>query len=189
MESTLPVWFQADRVFSHGGQWYFGARNSLHVGPYADQSTAESRSREAVDRLQSIKSEAERLRFVRKLLHEEWDQILLPESSEDDGAIEQVDIPPPAVQVRHGEPQKPWYRSNRFFKAGDVWFFSTREGIDVGPFPSDIDARKHERRLIRLLNSARSPEEACRIAYEYKHRPAPVEAVTTMPLRQFRRIY
>jgi len=38
------------------------------------------------------------------------------------------------MDVRSGEQQKAWYRSNRFFKVNGDWYFSTREKMDVGPF-------------------------------------------------------
>jgi len=31
-------------------------------------------------------------------------------------------------------------RSHRFFETTDGWFFKTREGIDVGPYPTEFDA-------------------------------------------------
>ena len=32
------------------------------------------------------------------------------------------------------------FRSNRFFTSGNDWYFSTREGVDQGPFESRIIA-------------------------------------------------
>ena len=31
-------------------------------------------------------------------------------------------------------------RSKRFFKKGDYWYYSTREGVDIGPFDSMHEA-------------------------------------------------
>jgi len=31
-------------------------------------------------------------------------------------------------------------RQSRFFKKDDLWYFSTREGIDIGPFDSKEEA-------------------------------------------------
>lgn len=44
----------------------------------------------------------------------------------------------PTVRQRHrkGESGEIPYRSGRFFCAGGKWYFSTREGDDVGPFES-----------------------------------------------------
>jgi len=46
-----------------------------------------------------------------------------------------------AMHVREGESQaKVWYRSERFFCVDGKWFFSTREGVDVGPYSSRYSA-------------------------------------------------
>ncbi len=75
-------------------------------------------------------------------------------------------------RVRAGEPYQTWFRSGRIHRIGGMWLICTREGIDVGPFDSEFEARKHERRLVVLLERATTPEEAHRIIYEYQHRPA-----------------
>ena len=36
--------------------------------------------------------------------------------------------------VRTGEESETWYRSDRFFTVDGEWYFTTREGQDVGPF-------------------------------------------------------
>jgi len=40
------------------------------------------------------------------------------------------------MHVRNGEDPKGWFRASRFFNVGDAYFFSTREGKDIGPFPT-----------------------------------------------------
>lgn len=40
-------------------------------------------------------------------------------------------------------------RSNRFFTSGNNWYFSTREGIDQGPFESRIIAHDAIQKYIR----------------------------------------
>ncbi|SMF20880.1 hypothetical protein SAMN02745866_01312 [Alteromonadaceae bacterium Bs31] len=41
------------------------------------------------------------------------------------------------MHLRNGEAQdKVWYRSERFFCVDGSWFFSTREGVDIGPYAS-----------------------------------------------------
>ena len=40
-------------------------------------------------------------------------------------------------------------RSNRFFTNGNDWYFSTREGIDQGPFESRIVAHDAIQKYIR----------------------------------------
>ena len=41
---------------------------------------------------------------------------------------------------RKGEDGHPPFRSERIFSVGNEWFFSTREGEDVGPFESKEEA-------------------------------------------------
>ena len=51
---------------------------------------------------------------------------------------------------RNGEPEVPvTIRSNRFFTSGTDWYFSTREGIDQGPFPNRISAHEAIQKYIR----------------------------------------
>lgn len=46
------------------------------------------------------------------------------------------------MNVRQGEQEKSWYRSDRFFRVNGDWYFSTREKVDVGPFDSKERAGK-----------------------------------------------
>ena len=40
------------------------------------------------------------------------------------------------MQCREKEPVKSWFRSDRFFTIDNRWYFTTREGQNVGPFES-----------------------------------------------------
>ncbi|MCH8499358.1 MAG: DUF6316 family protein [Marinobacter sp.] len=40
------------------------------------------------------------------------------------------------MYVRKGEPEKSWFRSDRFAQVNGEWFFQTREGTFEGPFGS-----------------------------------------------------
>ena len=169
VQATLPGWFRADEIFSSDGSWFFGSQEGLNIGPYADEKAAKSKSKQVAKRLLALNNDDDRLQFVRKVMHEEWESV----GSQDGSDIEQIDLaPPPLEPVRGGEDYKRWYRAERFFQVDGVWFFSTREGIDVGPFDSEIDAKKHERRLVSLLIKTKGPEEANRVITEYKYRPA-----------------
>lgn len=48
---------------------------------------------------------------------------------------------PATKEVRLGEEDKHWFRCDRFFLIGNQWFFSTREGKDVGPYDSREQAQ------------------------------------------------
>ena len=51
---------------------------------------------------------------------------------------------------RAGETDIPiTFRSNRFFTSGSDWYFSTREGVDQGPYPSRVMAHNAIQKYIR----------------------------------------
>lgn len=189
MKRTLPSWFEADQVFEQDEGWFFGSRLALHVGPYRDYAMARVKSIEATDQLLRLRSESARLKYARQLLQEEWE--VVGPFGEATVIGEEIELGPPPIQVRSGELQRSWIRSERFFQMNGVWFFSTREGIDVGPFDSEAEAKKHERNLVAELTRTRSSEEAHRAIYAYKHR-AHLETldearIQTVGLRQFSR--
>lgn len=154
-------------MFSSGGRWYIGSPQGMHIGPYRDRKSAVLKSARIAKSLKLLKNDHERLQLVRKVLHQEWDSV----DPGTDRRRKNAEPPPSAAPVREGEPQKHWYRSDRFFQVDGVWFFATREGIDVGPFNSEADAKRHERKLVALLKRTRSGQQAHRMIYEYKHRP------------------
>lgn len=47
------------------------------------------------------------------------------------------------MKAREGESRESWFRCNRFYNLKGKWFFSTREGIDFGPYETQQEAR-HE---------------------------------------------
>ena len=59
------------------------------------------------------------------------------------------------VLRRKGEPPggRHFRSSDRFLMANGAWYFTTREGIDVGPFQTRPDAVKACDRLIELLRT------------------------------------
>ena len=171
MPGKLPQWFRADEVYAYGGQWYFGSREGLHIGPYVDREVAQAKGTQVAKRLRAM-NEAKQLKFVRKVLDAEWENVshLIPKTGIGDAATGSE--PPPKEAVRRGEGYRNWYRSGRYFQADGAWFFSTREGVDVGPFESEAQAKKHERRLVSILQRTNSAEEAFKIIHEYKFRPS-----------------
>lgn len=53
------------------------------------------------------------------------------------------------------------FRSNRFYTRGSDWYFSTREGLDQGPFSSRILA--HE----AIQNYIRERQFPAKLVYRY----------------------
>lgn len=167
----LPEWFQADVIFSHDGQWFFGSESGLHIGPYREESLARQRAEQAASRLLACASTGEQMLLAERLLKEEWEHIKRESGGEAVLLTEEIDMALPEERVREGEPGRKWYRSERFYQIDDAWFLSTREGVNIGPYKSLEEARHAERRLIAKLVVARSAEEALEIIHDFKHRP------------------
>jgi hypothetical protein len=45
------------------------------------------------------------------------------------------------------------FQTERFFRSEDMWYFTTREGIDFGPFTNRVDA---EKALFRYLDTQKT---------------------------------
>ncbi len=45
------------------------------------------------------------------------------------------------MMLRQGEQGQAPTRSDRFFQKDDYWYYSTREGVDIGPFDNRNDAK------------------------------------------------
>jgi len=52
---------------------------------------------------------------------------------------------------RDGESGNIPYRSERFFCAGDKWYFSTREGFDSGPYATRERAQASLERFLSVV--------------------------------------
>ncbi len=44
------------------------------------------------------------------------------------------------MDIRHGEQGQPPTRKERFFQLDAYWYYTTREGVDIGPFDNRADA-------------------------------------------------
>ena len=47
------------------------------------------------------------------------------------------------------------------------WYFATREGIDVGPYPTQAAAEAGGVRLAKMLHGVNDPIAACKIIREF----------------------
>lgn len=65
------------------------------------------------------------------------------------------------VDVRRtdNEPKK-WFRSSRFFKEDDKWFFYSREGTIEGPFKDLEYAEQRLKEYIKIMKSGFMPEDS-----------------------------
>ncbi|MCZ6658586.1 MAG: DUF6316 family protein [Gammaproteobacteria bacterium] len=64
------------------------------------------------------------------------------------------------TKARQNEKPRTWFRSERVFMSDETWFFHTREGVDVGPYPSQFEAEIEAGLLKELLREA-SPGATC----------------------------
>lgn len=64
------------------------------------------------------------------------------------------------MSVRQGEDDKTWFRSKRVFKVQDKYYFSTREGEDVGPFVSFEKAEEGLQSFITAIKAGQSIDAA-----------------------------
>jgi hypothetical protein len=58
---------------------------------------------------------------------------------------------------RQHESARTWFRSDRFFRSNEKWYFHTREGAQIGPYATRFDAEIDAGRLLALLRD--TPEE------------------------------
>ena len=57
------------------------------------------------------------------------------------------------MNTRQGEPHKLRFRSERFFRTTEGWFFQTREGFNIGPYALLNQARTDAENLIERLRA------------------------------------
>lgn len=71
---------------------------------------------------------------------------------------------------RRCERPRNWFRSNRVFAMNGQWFFSTREGIEVGPYTShdaaDRAARNLGEQLAPMCPGRQSRAVVCQFIYD-----------------------
>ena len=61
------------------------------------------------------------------------------------------------LERRIGENGDVPFRSDRFFCAGNKWYFSTREGFDSGPYANKERAKTSLDRFIQVLKKLPKP--------------------------------
>lgn len=61
------------------------------------------------------------------------------------------------MQSRQNELPKLWFRSERCYRTNGKWYFHTREGLAVGPYPTLDEARAD---AVLLVNQLRDIPEA-----------------------------
>lgn len=69
------------------------------------------------------------------------------------------------------ERRKTWFRAERLYREGDHWYVSTREGIPVGPYDTEAEARRDADLLTRILAEATTEIDALIAIREFRDRP------------------
>jgi Domain of unknown function (DUF6316) len=64
------------------------------------------------------------------------------------------------------------YRSERCVLINGLWYVATREGVDVGPFESRVEAESAAKQIAKSLVNFSAPEAALRFVREYARRLA-----------------
>lgn len=70
------------------------------------------------------------------------------------------------MENRRKEKPRTWFRSDRFFRCNDKWYFHTREGSAVGPYDSRFDAEVDAGRLLALLRNT-PDDQALRVIRDF----------------------
>ena len=73
---------------------------------------------------------------------------------------------------RTDEAPRKWFRSSRFFREGDSWFFYTREGTMEGPFDTLARAEGRLDEYIKIMRSGFMPSDS-----SLRVEPKPAERV------------
>ena len=71
------------------------------------------------------------------------------------------------MACRKNEAIRTWFRSHRLFRSDEMWYFHTREGIDVGPFRSEFEAQVEASILLNVLKEATDPTKATTAIREF----------------------
>ena len=70
------------------------------------------------------------------------------------------------MQCRQGETPKMWFRSDRYYRCNERWYFNTREGIPVGPYLLRAEAENDSELLLRLLRN-HAPESSRQVIRDF----------------------
>ncbi len=65
------------------------------------------------------------------------------------------------------EEKRTWFRSERIFNCNGEWYFHTREGIDVGPYESQLEADIEAEMLRDLIRHAQLHGEALSVLKDF----------------------
>jgi len=76
-------------------------------------------------------------------------------------------IEAPMLVRRGNEQRKTWFRSDRVFNCNGQWYFHTREGIDVGPYESHLEAEIESGLLRELIVHANVQGDSLQVLRDF----------------------
>ena len=171
MNTRQPTWFKVNNTFKYLNGWYIGTSTGVNLGPYEDQNATALRSKEISNQLANT-APSERIALIRRLLLDEW---------ENSNPSSRAHASSSKTTVRRGERSKSWFRADRFYSEDDAWFFSTREGVDVGPYETHEIAQREAQRLIKMVAATPNPVAAALLIHEFNRRPLCAGSATKSP--------
>ena len=68
---------------------------------------------------------------------------------------------------RRDERSKTWFRADRVFHTNGKWYFHTREGIDVGPYESQLEAEIEAGMLKELIKNTQVRGESLSVLRDF----------------------
>jgi len=66
------------------------------------------------------------------------------------------------MDIRAGEAERPWFRSERYYHTGDGWWFTTREEDELGPFATQDDAKTELTQYIQSIQVDKGSQPSTR---------------------------
>ena len=167
MHSSTPAWFSVEKTFQIGRGWYIGDIDALNIGPYSSQSEAEHSGQTISRRIAAVKTSEAKNALIREFLQEEWEKVDKTRSAEGRKSVSDQQS---EYSVRNDERAKNWFRADRIYNVSSEWFFSTREGIQIGPFPTREEAEIRKSDLVSILSSVDDPFVVLLTIREFKNR-------------------
>lgn len=132
-----PLPSRGSRTFEKADGWYFMTRERVDVGPFATRDLAE----QGVQDYAGFSMDADKVYL---------DCVdVVPDESGLSGALDLAGIVAPPEQPltdlfdrRRGETVPAPRRQSRIFEHEEGFWFATREGSNIGPFPTRADAER-----------------------------------------------
>lgn len=138
-DAASTVLRRKSRTFEKPEGWYFATREGVDVGPFANEELAQ----QGVLDYAGFAMDAERV-YIDSL-------DVIPDES--GLQLDSTEVPQPLAQAashyvgevfdrRRGDELAAETRHCRVFESKGGWYFATREGGSIGPFPSFADAER-----------------------------------------------